>query len=334
MFRPFPVQSGPSPPLPESQGFEISEIPQRVYQSTTLEVETQVEREVPEAATLLFADDRTVIAQSLGALQRAKDSWTNLETVSRLRTQETKSRRFVRTKTALSECEEAGIACDAAAPMLGVSVGCDQRDPSREEVEREEATKHLATRLSFLPLSLRFKAFLASTTLACKASWGAVLSGRCLSSAEKQRFGFAFRNEWGAFCSADAAHYWRLEDPLQSQKRAGHFLRTSWRVAQFNEWLAHPSRRDAQVARAVGVQVTPDLVERVRKVSALQDGHGLSVMCGGFSTDARWPASDGALLLLVLRRSSWSGYARHHDVLDDALPAEPEGGCGGFAADE
>ncbi|CAE7235838.1 ATL39, partial [Symbiodinium sp. CCMP2456] len=40
----------------------------------------QVEREVPEAATLLFADDRTVIAQSLGALQRAKDSWTNLET--------------------------------------------------------------------------------------------------------------------------------------------------------------------------------------------------------------------------------------------------------------
>ncbi|CAE7562212.1 unnamed protein product, partial [Symbiodinium microadriaticum] len=148
--------------------FEISEIPQRVYQSTTLEVETQVEREVPEAATLLFADDRTVIAQSLGALQRAKDSWTNLETVSRLRTQETKSRRFARTKTALSECEEAGIACDAAAPMLGVSVGCDQRDPSREEVEREEATKHLATRLSFLPLSLRFKAFLASTTLACK----------------------------------------------------------------------------------------------------------------------------------------------------------------------
>ena len=331
----------------------------------------QVEREVPEAATLLFADDRTVIAQSLGALQRAKDSWTNLETVSRLRTQETKSRRFARTKTALSECEEAGIACDAAAPMLGVSVGCDQRDPSREEVEREEATKHLATRLSFLPLSLRFKAFLASTTLACKASWGAVLSGRCLSSAEKQRFGFAFRlavkgqgvgpadrssrplqrvlvlghccnlgllgvqktlgalarwtrlsrglgkdptrcdlagsqvgqalvselralgwgavrNEWGAFCSADAAHYWRLEDPLQSQKRAGHFLRTSWRVAQFNGWLAHPSRRDAQVARAVGVQVTPDLVERVRKVSALQDGHGLSVMCGGFSTDARW----------------------------------------------
>ena len=34
------------------------------------------------------------------------------------------------------------------------------------------------------------------------------------------------------------------------------------------------------------------------------------------------------------RRSSWCGYARHHDVLDDALPAEPEGGCGGFAADE
>lgn len=58
--------------------------------------------------------------------------------------------------------------------MLGVSVGCEERGPSTED--KEQATRHLAIRVSFLPCSLRFKACLASTMLASKASWGIVLS--------------------------------------------------------------------------------------------------------------------------------------------------------------
>ena len=56
------------------------------------------------------------------------------------------------------------------------------------------------------------------------------------------------------------------------------------------ELVEHPERIDAGMARAEGGVGHPGLVDRLRRVAS-QDGHGLSVMCGGFSTDAQWSPS-------------------------------------------
>ena len=92
----------------------------------------------------------------------------------------------VRTSKALNQCKQAQVQADTDAMMLGASVGCSGRAIAKEEEDRSKAAKQVATRLAFLPLSLRSKALLASTVIAPKAAWGAVLSGRRLRAGESK----------------------------------------------------------------------------------------------------------------------------------------------------
>lgn len=58
-------------------------------------------------------------------------------------------------------------------------------------------------------------------------------------------------------------------------------------------WL-NSNRRDAILARQVGIHFTTKLCDELRSRASEQNGHGVAAMCGGIQTDAHW-APGGAL---------------------------------------
>lgn len=87
--------------------------------------------------------------------------------------------------------------------------------------------------------------------------------------------------------------YWSLSDPIAFAPRCAHLLREHWREFIFNTWL-NSNRRDAILARQVGIHFTTKLCDELRSRASEQNGHGVAAMCGGIQTDAHW-APGGAL---------------------------------------
>ena len=81
---------------------------------------------------------------------------------------------------------------------------------------------------------------------------------------------------------------WNLRSTQALQNRAAHQLREDWRLSRLREWLGHPTRIDSRLARASRVRASAELVAYLRRLAAKVDGHALSTMIGGLSTDARW----------------------------------------------
>ena len=99
-------------------------LPMRLVQSMT------------NASSLVYLDDRTLVARSLDDLLRAEQTWQELETCTRLHTHPDKTQWLARSYAALTEFQDAGIEARISAEVLGASVGICPRPPSETEHKR------------------------------------------------------------------------------------------------------------------------------------------------------------------------------------------------------
>ncbi|CAE7276503.1 unnamed protein product [Symbiodinium sp. CCMP2592] len=90
---------------------------------------------------------------------------------------------------------------------------------------------------------------------------------------------------WGRWTNGQVS--WNILAEKTEQQRAAHEVRESWRLVRLQRWLA-ANRNDARDARSEGLQASNALVKRLRTIAGQVDGHGVSIMCGGFAPDARW----------------------------------------------
>ena len=144
----------------------------------------------PDSASLLYLDDRSLLARSASQLQDALGAWNTFEQYTRLRTHQRKTQFLGRTPEALANMQELGFNAKATGSILGVTVGIQQEAPSEEETMRLTKATAMADRLALLPLSLAFKARLAATVVAPKAVWGASLVVGTNSEAKSFRCSF------------------------------------------------------------------------------------------------------------------------------------------------
>ena len=133
---------------------------------------------VPEATSLLFLDDRAILAQSEQSLFDAIGCWDLFENVSRMRTNAAKTQFVARTYEALFNFRRGGDAVSTVGTILGVSVGLMPRSDSQHEKDRAAAATRCASRIGCLPVSLRCRAAIAAAVLTSKMSWGALFNGR------------------------------------------------------------------------------------------------------------------------------------------------------------
>ena len=320
------------------------------------------------ASSLVYLDDRTLVARSLDDLLRAEQTWQELEACTRLRTHPGKTQRLARSYAALTEFQDAGIEAQISAEVLGATVGISPRPPSETDQKRAAKAERVAHRLALLPLSLKRKAALATMTFSAISAWGVLFGGRVPTQKESNSYRNAFRvavkgcaqkfdrssrdlqqlvllghhsdlaflacqrllkamGRWSALLVAQGRNplafnvkdsalaqglnsclsawgwtpkhrswagwgrgncTWNLHSTSALQNRASHQLREAWRLVRLKEWLGHPARIDSRLARASRVRASPALVVYLRRLAAKVDGHALSTMIGGLSTDARW----------------------------------------------
>ena len=319
------------------------------------------------ARNFVYLDDRTIVAQTVAGLDQACNVWQELETCTRLRTNNAKTQYFGRSPAGMDALRVAGWDAGPSAKVLGATIGMLPRGLSQDERRRANAARQVAWRLEALPLPLKSKAAIAALVYSTKAVWGCLFGGRPPTIPEADSYKAAFRravkggeakadrssrplqqvlllghtsdlafigtqrllcalgrwanvlrrrgqdfrrfrlrastlgaaitstlHEWGWSPRRGWAvwggrdHEWSLEKPLHEQRKAAHQLRDVWRIAKLKEWLAHSTRRDADLARQEGILPDLRLLKRLRHLATKVDGHGVGVMCGGFSTDAKW----------------------------------------------
>ena len=148
--------------------------------------------QVPCAKTMLYLDDRTILARNINHTNSALNVWQRLETVTRMRANVSKTQPLARSWDAYVQFEQQGWTPQAVGTILGVSLGIFPRGPSQKEQDRERGLLRVARRIGLLPVSSRFRAVLASLVLTSKASWGAIFNGRVPSNtALTKAFGLA-----------------------------------------------------------------------------------------------------------------------------------------------
>ena len=141
-------------------------------------VSRQQKSQVPAASTLLYLDDRSILAPDLQSLQDAMSCWSRLEQVTRMSTNDSKTQFIARTSEAWHEFQHAGFNVSKAGTILGCTLGISPRPLSQQEHKQKAEVARIAPRISLLPVKLRFRAQVASYTLTSKMSWGALFSGR------------------------------------------------------------------------------------------------------------------------------------------------------------
>ena len=94
------------------------------------------------------------------------------------------------------------------------------------------------------------------------------------------------RRTWGVWRGPGNVQ-WSVRAERKTQDKSAHDLRDSWHLCQVKLWNAN-SRNDSELARRERLQVSLPLITRLRKVAKLVDGHGVGIMVGAMSTDARW----------------------------------------------
>ena len=117
---------------------------------------------------LLYLDDRALLAEDEPSLHAAVRAWSEFGTVSRMRTHSGKTQFFFE-------------GCRAAMTLLRCWVrplGSSDRQPSAKKLKRRARSEVVAARISFLPVSLRFRATLAPRVYSPRAAWTCFFSGR------------------------------------------------------------------------------------------------------------------------------------------------------------
>ena len=78
---------------------------------------------------------------------------------------------------------------------------------------------------------------------------------------------------------------WNILAESAEQQRAAHEVRETWHLTRLQRWLSWlaTNRNDARDASKEGIQASSALVRRLRGIAGQVDGHGVSIMCGGFA---------------------------------------------------
>ncbi|CAL1145493.1 unnamed protein product [Cladocopium goreaui] len=134
-------------------------------------------RHVPCAKTLLYIDDRTILARNMQDLTNALHLWQRLEDVTRMRTNARKTQPIARSGDAYESLKQQGWEALRVGTVLGVSLGMCPRSPTLNETKRADGLATIARRIGVLPVTRKFRALLASLVLTSKASWGWVPNG-------------------------------------------------------------------------------------------------------------------------------------------------------------
>ena len=198
--------------------------------------------QVPCANTMLYLDDRTILARNVNHINSSLNVWQRLQTVTRMRTNASKTQPIARTWDAYVQFEQQGWTPQAVGTILGVSLGIFPRGPSQKEQDRERGLLRVARRVGLLPVSSRSRAVLASLVLTSKASWGAIFNGRVPSNtALTKAFGLAIHYPYVKLHSSpDLRRFflWGHRSDLQLVARQNLLVAfTRWRSARPH--LAH-----------------------------------------------------------------------------------------------
>ena len=148
----------------------------------------RADRLVPEARSLLYLDDRTILAPNPTILRHALDAWDDLYRLTRLKNNPNKQQFLARCPTVFHSMGSEGFPATPTIEVLGVTLGSGPRKKSQAEVQRATKVKRICKRLSVLPVSQTFKSSLAATVVAPLAVWGALLNGRVPTKDENAKF--------------------------------------------------------------------------------------------------------------------------------------------------
>ena len=130
---------------------------------------------LPQADMLMYVDDRALVARSRPALLQAVEVWNIFETLTRLKTNTSKTKFFARAREAFNETRGPSF-------LLLQPLRClDSRDGWQ------------GSQCGYLPLALSTKALFASTLCAPKAAWGTLLGGLPLKQGVRKQFKDGFR---------------------------------------------------------------------------------------------------------------------------------------------
>ena len=137
----------------------------------------QSQRTVPAACSLLYLDDRTLLAPDVNTLQNVETCWNELEEVTRLRTNVQKTQVWARTVQGFLDLQAQGRQPQFQVEILGVSCGFEGRCCSNSELQRQTKSERYSEKLALLPKSHKFLATLCSLMLTSTMTWGAFLGG-------------------------------------------------------------------------------------------------------------------------------------------------------------
>lgn len=142
----------------------------------------------PSSKSILYIDDRTIIAPSREALLRTCHAWEQLYEVTRLKNNDGKQQFFARTISAYVNMQQHGIDAKPHAEVLGVSIGITPRKRTPKELQRQGQILRAAQRIALLPGAHSLKAALAACVLANKRAWGELFNGRAPTIKEGSDF--------------------------------------------------------------------------------------------------------------------------------------------------
>ena len=226
---------------------------------------------VPEARSLLYLDDRTILAPNPVVLKRALQAWDVLYECTRLKDNHSKRQFLARCPTLYHPLVGEGFPASPTIEVLGVTLGCGPRKRSQAEVDRATKVNRISKRLFVLPVSQTFKSCLAATVMAPLAVWGSLLNGRVPTKDENSRFlsmvltavrhTVSFQSGGGSTClrqcllaghTSDlrfyaaqrllaALHKWRSSRNVDlSQRRTPMLLALSKCLSSLNCTMTHP----------------------------------------------------------------------------------------------
>lgn len=347
-----------STPLDSAAGLPQGDPWSPISMSVLLAVAAKhVKSQESQAQTLLYLDDRTIVAKTWESLQNALTAWDLLSQTTRLRNNQSKQQILARTLDASIHLTLRNISCQTTAHILGVSMGPVPRGATVEEKARQSKVRHLARRIGILPISKLKKNALAVSILAPAAVWGVLFNGRGPTDAEASFYAMTWRGATQGFdhlgghdcrhltaalqyghwsdlkfqavqrfmtalhkwyhknggwhhspscvaalrktveklnCSwVSDVHFsfhngsWNINMPLGFIGQVQHLFRQAWRRAHFESWLTS-DRRDADIARAAGITVSTELIDRLRSFCRNATADQAAVVCGGLSTAAHW----------------------------------------------
>ena len=137
-------------------------------------------RHVPCAKTLLYIDDRTILARNMQDLTNAFNLWQPLEDVTRMRTNAHKTQPTARFWDAYEALKQHGWEALTVGTVLGVSLGMLPRSLTPNESKRADGRARIVHRIGVLPVTRKFRALLASLVLNSKASRGWIVRTKLL----------------------------------------------------------------------------------------------------------------------------------------------------------